>query len=86
MVQSVSKHLDVVTCIALTSDCGQHWLVSGSKDCTVIVWDVVPDRDPVLTPRATLYGHDGAVRSVAANAGQSFTYFRKTQPIVLSWY
>jgi WD40 repeat protein len=30
--------------------------------------DIHPDRDMPLTPRCTLYGHDGAVRSVAANA------------------
>lgn len=35
-VASVTRHLDIITCIAL-DNCGSY-LVTGSKDCTCIVW------------------------------------------------
>jgi len=60
-----------VTCVCLASDFGKHWLVSGSKDCIVIVWEVFPERenDPVnATPFSFLYGHDDCVNSVAVHA------------------
>ena len=68
IIQSTNKHLDVVTCIALSSDSGNHWLVSGSKDCTVILWDILIDKESPLSMKTKLYGHDGAIRSVAINA------------------
>jgi hypothetical protein len=39
MVQKLMEHNDVVTCIA-SSQCGKY-LVTGSKDATVIVWNIV---------------------------------------------
>merc|ERR1711871_922439 len=68
MIQSVNKQMDVVTCLAVASDYGQHWLVSGSKDCTVVIWTINPDdKETILSPRCVLYGHDGAVCSVSIN-------------------
>lgn len=37
-VASISKHLDVITCVAL-DNCGSY-VVTGSRDCTCIVWSI----------------------------------------------
>ncbi|XP_039488181.1 neurobeachin-like protein 1 isoform X4 [Drosophila santomea] len=37
-VASVTRHLDIITCIAL-DNCGSY-LVTGSRDCTCIVWSI----------------------------------------------
>lgn len=72
VIQSISKHRDVVTCLALTSDFGYTWLVTGSRDCTVMIWSINPfnelpiNSDP-LEPLHVLYGHDDAVNCVAIN-------------------
>ena len=72
LVQSLSYHRDVVTCIASTSDIGnKHWIIAGSKDCTLSIWEVFPDRgndEPVNpSPCQTLYGHDDVVNCIAVN-------------------
>ena len=63
------QHNDVVTCVALTSDFGSRWLVTGSRDCTVIVWDISFDRfvNIHVTPIRTLYGHDDTVNCLCLN-------------------
>lgn len=69
LLQSVNAHKDVVTCISLTVEVGKSWLVTGSRDCTLMIWEVFP-RDLPLgngTPIRTLYGHDDAVTSVSVN-------------------
>jgi WD40 repeat protein len=66
-VQSVSHHRDVITCLSLGTEYHSTWLVSGSRDCTVMVWEVLPEREssPVtVAPLFTLFGHDGAVTSI----------------------
>lgn len=40
-VASITRHLDVITCIAL-DNCGSY-VVTGSKDCTCIVWSLTND-------------------------------------------
>lgn len=35
-VASIRKHMDIITCVAL-DNCGSY-VVTGSKDCTCIVW------------------------------------------------
>jgi WD40 repeat protein len=69
LVQSVRQHRDVITCLALAKDFGQRWLVTGSRDCTLMVWDVNLERDLPLNsqPQYILYGHDDAVTCVAVN-------------------
>jgi WD40 repeat protein len=70
LVQSVRQHRDVITCLALAKDFGQRWLVTGSRDCTLMVWDVNPERELPLNaqPQYILYGHDDSVTCVAINA------------------
>ena len=67
LVQSVCQQKDVITCLALAHDFGHYWLVSGSRDCTLMVWDVHVDRELPLNPhpRHILYGHDDSVTCVA---------------------
>ncbi|XP_068150111.1 LOW QUALITY PROTEIN: neurobeachin-like protein 1 [Drosophila tropicalis] len=38
VVASVTRHLDIITCLAL-DNCGSY-LVTGSRDCTCIVWSI----------------------------------------------
>lgn len=71
LLQSVTAHKDAVTCLALTSEFGKTWLVTGSRDCTLMVWNVTTNRDLPLgneSPLHILYGHDDAVTSVSVNA------------------
>ncbi|EIE23680.1 beach-domain-containing protein [Coccomyxa subellipsoidea C-169] len=58
LLQSIRQHKDIVTCIEAGSD--GCTLATGSKDTTVIVWDIValPLRQ---TPRHVLHGHEDAV-------------------------
>ena len=69
LVQSVRQHKDVTTCLALAKDFGQCWLVTGSRDCTLMVWDVDIDQSrPLKTqPQYILYGHDDSITCVAIN-------------------
>ena len=39
-VQAVKQHSDIITCVALESDYGTPYLVTGSRDCTLQVWVV----------------------------------------------
>lgn len=71
LVQCLIAHRDVVTCVALAAAAGQHWLVTGSRDCTVLVFQLHPDRgeQPVdALPVHVLYGHDDTVTCLAVSA------------------
>jgi WD40 repeat protein len=60
-----------VTCLTLISEFGRTWLITGSRDCTLMVWEVQSNRDMPLgeeSPLHILYGHDDAVTSVSVNA------------------
>lgn len=37
-VATITKHLDIITCVSL-DNCGSY-IVTGSKDCTCIVWSL----------------------------------------------
>jgi hypothetical protein len=69
LLQSVSHHRDVVTCMELATDFGQTWLVTGSRDCTLIIWQINPlSEKPICQPPLhVLYGHDDAVNCVSVN-------------------
>jgi hypothetical protein len=57
LVHAIRKHSDVVTCLALSSDYGQWWLVTGSRDCSVQVWEIGLHPPSVKVPLA---GHNGS--------------------------
>lgn len=79
ILQVVYGHFDVVTCITrsecnLNQDC---YIVSGSKDCTVMVWMFTSRNQAIIgdngsiehpTPKATLTGHKSEVTSVSVLA------------------
>ena len=69
LIQSISHHRDVVTCLTLCSEYGSTWLITGSRDCTIMVWEVFEDKPLPLsiTPLNVLYGHDDAVTCLAVN-------------------
>jgi hypothetical protein len=69
LIQSISHHRDVVTCLTLCSEYGSTWLITGSRDCTVMVWEVSEDKALPLSvsPLYILYGHDDAVTCVTVN-------------------
>lgn len=70
LLQSINAHRDVVTCITLGVELGKTWLVTGSRDCTLMIWEVYSTRDLPLgngVPIRTLYGHDNSVTSVSIN-------------------
>jgi WD40 repeat protein len=69
LIQSMREHRDVITCLALAKDFGQKWLVTGSRDCTLMVWEVFTEREVPLKsqPQYVLYGHDDSISCVAIN-------------------
>lgn len=69
LIQTITLHSDVVTCLASACDYDQYFLASGSRDCTIMVWNgiQVGKEDPLGKPQI-LYGHDDTVNSVAINA------------------
>eukprot|EP01102_Stenamoeba_stenopodia_P003313 TRINITY_DN1325_c0_g1_i2.p1 TRINITY_DN1325_c0_g1~~TRINITY_DN1325_c0_g1_i2.p1 ORF type:complete len:734 (+),score=167.59 TRINITY_DN1325_c0_g1_i2:1-2202(+) len=67
--QSITKHKDIVTCLALGED--GKTLITGSKDTTLLVWEIHTkggiskvDENPVHI----LYGHNDEVTCVAINS------------------
>lgn len=53
----------LVTCVAL-DQCGWY-LVSGSQDCTCVIWDISHLSSAPIKPVQTLYGHDQPITTVA---------------------
>lgn len=53
----------LVTCVAL-DQCGWY-LVSGSHDCTCVIWDISHLSSAPIKPVQTLYGHDQPITTVA---------------------
>jgi WD40 repeat protein len=53
----------------LATDFGSTWLVTGSRDCTVIIWEINPSLElPIVSnPLHLLYGHDDAVNCVSVS-------------------
>ncbi|KAK7580758.1 hypothetical protein V9T40_001387 [Parthenolecanium corni] len=60
---SLFRHTDVVTCLAADS-CG-WFLISGSKDCTCIIWDINQLHMQLPKPYQILHGHDEAISCVS---------------------
>ncbi|KAF2072405.1 hypothetical protein CYY_006280 [Polysphondylium violaceum] len=70
LIQSVVKHKDTVTCLAMASD-GQT-LITGSKDTTVMVWKIHNNNKSGAprfadVPDHILYGHDDEITCVDIN-------------------
>ncbi|XP_023556433.1 neurobeachin-like protein 2 isoform X3 [Octodon degus] len=67
LVNQLSRHLDVVTCLALDT-CGIY-LISGSRDTTCMVWRILQQGGVSVglapKPVQVLYGHEAAVSCVA---------------------
>ncbi|XP_021112591.1 neurobeachin-like protein 2 isoform X1 [Heterocephalus glaber] len=67
LLNQLSRHLDVVTCLALDT-CGIY-LISGSRDTTCMVWRLLQQGglSAGLAPKPVqvLYGHEAAVSCVA---------------------
>jgi WD40 repeat protein len=68
-IQSIVKHKDIVTCLALGTD--GKTLITGSKDTTLMVWDLQMLKNNNYKvdekPIHILYGHDDEITSVAIN-------------------
>lgn len=71
LIQSLRQHRDVITCLAVAKDFGQRWLITGSRDCTLMVWEITADKEGAMPlsshPLHILYGHDDAVTCVDIN-------------------
>merc|ERR1712137_853098 len=69
--QSLNRHKDLVTCLALADD-GKIF-VTGSKDTTVLVWQILSVKGVAHyveeSPLHTLYGHNDEVTCVATDIG-----------------
>ena len=66
--QSIVKHKDIVTCLALTND--GKLLITGSKDTTSMIWEVSTKNNLTKIeeqPLHILYGHDDDVTCIATN-------------------
>lgn len=79
-IKSASHHKGAITCLALAKD--DRTLVTGSEDCTVMLWKVSckaiesasvsgltsNGKDSLFKPVTMLYGHDRAVTAVAVSS------------------
>jgi hypothetical protein len=71
---SMDYHKDVCTCIAVDTQ-SYRYLVTGSADTTVLVWDITNcssvNKYGLVAPIHTLYGHDNKVTCVAINCAMN---------------
>ncbi|KAJ3438800.1 beige/beach-related [Anaeramoeba flamelloides] len=65
LIQTIKEHKDVVTCLALDRF-NQSLLATGSKDTTVIIWEINKKRENavVQSSKKILYGHNDEITSV----------------------
>jgi WD40 repeat protein len=70
ILQSISVHSEVVTCLAIAQDVGLNFIVTGSGDCCCMVWELYPNSACPIShqPLHVLGGHDDAVTSLAVSA------------------
>ncbi|GMI06941.1 hypothetical protein TrVE_jg13060 [Triparma verrucosa] len=57
MIQTLLHHKDIVTCLHLTHVHLTPYLLTGSKDCTISIFPLLPTNLLPSTPLYTLYGH-----------------------------
>lgn len=60
------RQRDVVTCVTLSEN--DEYLVSGSKDTTVLTWSIDKNGNIARQPENILYGHDDEVTCVAVSS------------------
>jgi WD40 repeat protein len=65
LIQKIVPHSDVITCVAYGQDFGRRWLVTGSRDCTVMVWSLGKELKLEPKPMHILCAHDDTVNVVA---------------------
>lgn len=75
-VASIAKHLDIITCIAL-DNCGSY-VVTGSRDCTCIIWALnngtnVNTTSTALIPPTTPTHTNQAIGNSQMNTQNSLT-------------
>jgi hypothetical protein len=72
LLYSLIQHKDIVTCLQIVQDYGSIWLITGSRDCTLIVWEILVDKVKQtitsITQIRTLFGHDDSISCIASNA------------------
>jgi len=59
VVQTIAYHKDVVTCVAISEN--DDIVVTGSKDATIMVWEMNSNARINEEPLHVLYGHDDEV-------------------------
>eukprot|EP01156_Anaeramoeba_ignava_P023199 Anaeramoba_ignava/c21393_g5_i1.p1 GENE.c21393_g5_i1~~c21393_g5_i1.p1 ORF type:complete len:855 (+),score=236.78 c21393_g5_i1:631-3195(+) len=65
MIQNISKHQNVVSCLSLDST----FLATGSKDTTIIIWDFDEKEGKVNeVPRHLIFDHDHEITSLDLNS------------------
>jgi len=78
LIQTLRQHRDVITCLAVAKDFGQRWLITGSRDCTLMVWEITADKEGAMPlsshPLHILYGHDDAVTCVDINPEMNLVF------------
>ncbi|KAJ3445193.1 beige/beach-related [Anaeramoeba flamelloides] len=62
VIQSIHKHKDIVTCLAL--DETDEYLISGSKDTTATIWKIEKNNQVNKQFLHVLYGHDDEITCV----------------------
>jgi WD40 repeat protein len=74
-VHTVNQHSDVVTCASYARDVATMWLATGSRDCTIMIWEVNPDYIPTNT-------HSSAVRDAPTTQNNYISHSPlKSQPL-----
>ncbi|KAL0221654.1 hypothetical protein RCL1_001508 [Eukaryota sp. TZLM3-RCL] len=69
LLQSVCRHKDIIMCCNLVESSTANYLITGSRDTTVIVWNYYPSspRHFDNTPLHILHGHDDAVTCITSD-------------------
>ena len=65
-------HKDSVTCIATPANPNDHFIVSGSRDKTAIVWELTGDSVNVGFPKRSLIGHNHIIQDIALSKDSNY--------------
>ncbi len=69
IVCTLKEHKDIVTCLSIGKSYDKRWLISGSQDCSVIIWEISLDRALKVNakPLHVLLGHSMPVNCIAVS-------------------